>query len=358
MTTIPVARAKTLKPHPDESKLGFGLVFTDHMFSMDYDSDQAWHNPRIEPYGPLPVEPATMVLHYGQLVFDGHKAYRTPAGKVQLFRPQAHLARLNRSARRMCIPEIDEVQALDALKQLVTLEQGWVPSAAGTSLYMRPMILAMDNCLGVRASHTYRFCIFLSPVGPYFREGFKPVKIWVSREHVRAFPGGLGETKTPANYAASLFATEQARSEGYPQVLWLDGIEHRYVEEVGAMNICFVIDGELVTAPLKGTILPGITRDSVFTLARSWKLPISERRITMDEVIAANDQGRLEEVFGCGTAAVISPVGTLKYGERVITVADGQVGPVASRLYKALTDIQYGRAEDPFGWMVPLGDSQ
>lgn len=357
MTEIPVIRAKTLKPHPDESKLGFGVAFTDHMFSMDYDPDHGWHNARIEPYGPLPIEPATMVLHYGQLVFDGHKAYRTPAGKVQLFRPQAHLARLNRSAQRMCIPEIDEDLALHALKQLVSLEQAWVPSAAGTSLYIRPMIFATDHCLGVRASDTYRFCIFLSPVGPYFREGFKPVKIWVSKEHVRAFPGGLGETKTPANYAASLFATEQARREGYPQVLWLDGRERRYVEEVGAMNICFVIDGVLVTPPLRGTILPGITRDSIFALAKLWNIPVAERPITIEEVLAANEQGRLQEVFGCGTAAVISPVGTLKYGDRVITVADGKVGPVASQLYKALTDIQYGRAEDPFGWMVPVSDS-
>jgi branched-chain amino acid aminotransferase len=357
MTQIPVTQAKTLKPHPDESKLAFGVAFTDHMFSMDYDPDSGWHDPRIEPYGPLPVEPASIVLHYGQLVFDGHKAYRTPSGTVQLFRPQAHLARLNRSALRMCIPEIDEALALDAMKQLISLEQAWVPSAAGTALYIRPMILAMDRCLGVRASRTYRLCIFLSPVGPYFAEGFKPVKIWVSKEHVRAFPGGLGETKTPANYAASLFATEQARREGYPQVLWLDGMERRYVEEVGAMNICFVIDGELITAPLQGTILAGITRDSVLTLARSWKMPVAQRRITMDDVIAANQQGSLQEVFGCGTAAVISPIGTLKYGDQVITIAGGKVGPVASRLYKALTDIQYGRTEDPFGWMVPLVDA-
>ena len=354
MTQIPVTRAKTLKPHPDESKLPFGVFFTDHMFSMDYHPDKGWHQARIEPYGPLAVEPAMMVLHYAQLVFDGHKAYRTPAGTLQLFRPQAHLARLNRSARRMWIPDVDEASALEAMRQLITLEQDWVPRAPGTSLYVRPMTFATDCCLGVRASDTYRFCIILSPVGPYFAEGFKPVRIWVSKEHVRAFPGGLGETKTPANYAASLFATEQARREGYPQVLWLDGMERRYVEEVGAMNICFVIDGELITPPLLGTILPGITRDSVLALARAWKMRVSERRISIDEVIETNQQGKLQEVFGCGTAAVISPVGTLKYGDQIITVADGQIGPVASRLYKALTDIQYGRADDPFGWMVPV----
>jgi branched-chain amino acid aminotransferase len=355
MTQIPITRARTLKTHPDESRLAFGVAFTDHVFNMDYGPDRGWHDPRIEPYGPLPIEPATMLLHYAQMIFDGHKAYRTPTGAIQLFRPQAHLARLNRSAWRMCIPEIDEAFVLDAMKQLITLEQSWVPTAPDTALYIRPMILAMDRCLGVRASNTYRLCIFLSPVGPYFVEGFKPVKIWVSKEHVRAFPGGLGEAKTPANYAASLFATEQARREGYPQVLWLDGMEHRYIEEVGAMNIWLVMDGELITAPLQGTILPGITRDSVLTLAESWKLPVAQRRITMDEVVSANQQGRLQEVFGCGTAAVISPVGALKYGEQIITIADGKVGPVASRLYKALTDIQYGRAEDPFAWMVPLG---
>jgi branched-chain amino acid aminotransferase len=256
----------------------------------------------------------------------------------------------------MCIPQVDVASILDAMRQLILLEQDWVPRAPGTALYVRPMILATDHCLGVRVSNTYRFCIFLSPVGPYFAEGFKPVKIWVSREHVRAFPGGLGETKTPANYAASLFVTEQARQEGYPQVLWLDGIEHRYVEEVGAMNICFVLDGELVTPPLRGTILPGITRESVLALARAWKIQVSERLISVDEIIAANKQGRLQEIFGCGTAAVISPVGTLKYGDQVVKVADGQAGPLATRLYGALTDIQYGRAPDPFGWMIKITD--
>jgi branched-chain amino acid aminotransferase len=351
---IPVTRATSLKPHPDESKLGFGLFFTDHMFNMDYDFDKGWHNPRIEPYGPLAVDPAMMVLHYGQSVYDGHKAYRTPTGAIQLFRPRDHIARINRSGPRLAIPQVDEALVLTAMKQLVALEKDWVPSAPGTALYIRPNIIATDCCLGVRASNTYRFYIILSPVGPYFLEGFKPVKIWVSTGYVRAFPGGLGGAKTPANYAASLLAGEEARMEGYAQVLWLDGMEHRYPEEVGAMNICFVIDGEFITPPLKGTVLPGITRESVLTLIRSWGLPCSERRVSMEEIIEANEQGRLQEVFGCGTAAVISPVGTLKYGDQVITVADGQVGPLASKLYKALTDIQYGRAEDPFGWMEPV----
>jgi branched-chain amino acid aminotransferase len=327
------------------------VFFTDHVFHMVYHPDKGWHDPSIEPYGPLAVDPAMMVLHYGQSVYDGHKAYRTPTGAIQLFRPRDHIARLNRSAPRLAIPRVDEAMVLAGLKQVIALDKDWVPSAPGTSLYIRPNIIATDCCLGVRASHTYRFYIILSPVGPYFPEGFKPVKIWVSTEYVRAFPGGLGEAKTPANYAASLLAGEEARLAGYSQVLWLDGMERRYPEEVGAMNICFVLDGELVTPPLLGTVLPGITRESVLTLARSWGISCVERRVGMDEIVEANKQGRLTEVFGCGTAAVISPVGTLKYGDQVITIADGEVGPVASRLYKALTDIQYGRAADPFGWM-------
>jgi branched-chain amino acid aminotransferase len=353
---IAVTRADTLKTHPQDSKLGFGAFFTDHMFNMDYHPDKGWYNPRIEPYGPLALDPATIFLHYGQSVYDGHKAYRTPSGSIQLFRPKDHIARINRSAKRMAIPLVDGAFVLEALKQLIAIEKDWVPASPGTALYIRPNIIATDRSLAVRASQAYRFYTILSPVGPYFSEGFKPVKIWVSRDHVRAFPGGLGEAKTPANYAASLLAGEEARLKGYSQVLWLDGIDRRYIEEVGAMNICFVIDGELVTPPLLGTVLPGITRESVLALARFWKMPCSERRISIDEIIEANNQGRLTEVFGCGTAAVISPVGTLVDKDQLITVADGQVGPVASRLYKALTDIQYGRAEDTFGWMEPVVD--
>jgi branched-chain amino acid aminotransferase len=351
---ISVTRAGSLKPHPDESQLGFGLFFTDHMFNMDYHPDRGWHHPRIEPYRPLAMDPAMMVLHYGQSVYDGHKAYRTPTGAIQLFRPRDHIARINRSAPRLAIPLVDEALLLAGLKQLIALEKDWVPSAPDTSLYIRPNVIATDCCLGVRASHTYRLYIILSPVGPYFPEGFEPVKIWVSTEYVRAFPGGLGAAKTPANYAASLLAGEDARRAGYSQVLWLDGTERRYPEEVGAMNICFVMDGELITPPLAGSVLPGITRDSVLILARSWGMPCAERRVSMEELLKANREGRLQEVFGCGTAAVISPVGTLKYRDEDIRVADGKVGPVAAKLYHALTDIQYGRATDPFGWMEPV----
>lgn len=351
---LTTTRSKQLKTKPDPQKLGFGTLFTDHMFNMDYHPDKGWHNPRIEPYTPFTMDPATMVLHYGQGVFEGLKAYRTGDGHIQLFRPQANFKRLNYSCRKLCIPAFDEALALDALKQLVHLEKEWVPNAPGTSLYIRPTIVATDPFLGVRASHTYRFFIILSPVGAYYPEGFNPIKIMVTREFVRAVRGGLGDTKTLGNYAASLLAGEMAHKEGYTQVLWLDGVEQKYVEEVGSMNILFVIDGELVTPMLNGSILPGITRDSALALARRWEMPVSERKISIDEVYEAHRAGRLTEIFGSGTAAVISPVGTLKYEDQVITIGDGHAGPVAQKLFDAIMDIQYGRAEDPMGWVEPV----
>ena len=261
---------------------------------------------------------------------------------------------MNNSSRLLCIPEIDENLALDILKELLTLEKDWVPSAPGTSLYIRPTIIATDPFLGVRASHTYRFFIILSPVGAYYAEGFNPVKIWVTRNHVRAVRGGVGEAKTPGNYAASLYAGEQAHKHGYTQVLWLDGIEQEYIEEVGAMNIFFVINGELITPMLNGSILPGITRDSVINLAKMWGIKVSERKIGISEVVDVHASGKLDEIFGSGTAAVISPVGEIKYGDTVITVSDGKVGAMANRFYKELTDIQYGKAKDPVGWIEPI----
>ena len=261
---------------------------------------------------------------------------------------------MNNSARLICIPEIDEAFALDALKQLLKIEMNWVPTAPETSLYIRPTIVAMDPFLGVRASQTYRFFIILSPVGAYYAEGFNPVKILVTRNHVRAVRGGVGEAKTPGNYAASLYAAEQAHKQGYTQVLWLDGIEQQYVEEVGAMNIFFVIDGELITPMLSGSILPGITRDSVIALAKMWNLKVAERKISITEIVDAHAAGRLEEIFGSGTAAVISPVGEIKYGERIITVGEGKVGPMAEKFYKTITDIQFGKEEDPAGWIEPI----
>lgn len=351
---VRITRVKTPKKLPDDSNLGFGQVFTDHMFNMDYSPDQGWHNPRIEPYAPIIMDPATMVLHYGQAIFEGLKAYRKSDGKVQLFRPERNMARLNHSARLVCIPEVDEALLLKALKKLILIDEQWVPGAPETSLYIRPTVVAMDPFLGVRPSYTYRLFIILSPVGAYYPEGFNPVTIWVTDKYVRAVRGGLGEAKTPANYAASLYGAEVAKSAGYTQVLWLDAIDHRHIEEVGTMNILFVINGELITPPLGGSILPGITRDSVLELAKYWKIPVAERPITIDEVLAAHGDGSLQEIFGSGTAAVISPVSQLAWHEKVLTVGDGKVGPIAQRFYEALTDIQYGRAEDPFGWIVPV----
>lgn len=351
---LAVTEAETLKEKPDESKLGFGTLFTDYMFIMDYTPDKGWHSLRIEPYAPMPLDPSTMFLHYAQGAFEGLKAYRTQSGGIQLFRPQENFKRLNRSCRRLCMPELDEDLALGALKQLLTMEKGWVPGAPETSLYIRPTLIAMDPYLGVRASHTYRFFIILSPVGAYYPEGFSPVKIQVTHEYVRAVRGGVGEAKTPGNYAASILAGEKAHKEGYSQVLWLDGVEQKYLEEVGSMNIFFVIDDEIVTPELNGSILPGITRDSVIRLAKHWNDKVSEKKISIDALMQAHADGKLQEVFGSGTAAVISPVGEIKYGDQVISISGGEVGPVALKYYNAITDIQYGKAEDPLEWVVPV----
>lgn len=351
---ITITKATELKPKPDESKLAFGKKFTDHMFNMDYHPDKGWHNPRIEPYHPLSLDPATMFLHYGQGVFEGLKAYRTASGKIQLFRPQENIKRFNRSSKALCIPEIDEPLHLKAIKALVDLERDWVPGAPQTSLYIRPTVIATDPYLGVKSSDTYRFFIILSPVGAYYAAGFNPVKIMVSKDHVRAVRGGVGNTKTPGNYAASLYAGEQAVKAGYAQVLWLDGVELKYVEEVGSMNIFFVINDEIITPELSGSILPGVTRDSVIALAKHWKLKIAERKISIDEVMDAHESGKLQEIFGSGTAAVISPVGELKYDDKVIRIGDGKVGPLADRFFKSIVDIQYGKAEDPMGWIEPV----
>lgn len=351
---IATVMAENLKPKPDDTNLGFGTIFTDHMFNMDYSVEKGWHNPRIEPYAPIAMAPSTMVLHYGQGVFEGLKAYRTENDDIQLFRPQANFSRLNSSNRKLCIPEVDEAFALDALKQLLQVEKDWVPKAPGTSLYIRPTIVAMDPFLGVRASYTYRFFIILCPVGAYYAEGFNPVKIMVTKDHVRAVRGGVGDTKTLGNYAASLLAGDVAHKAGYTQVLWLDGVEQKYIEEVGAMNIFFVIGDELVTPMLSGSILPGVTRDSVIKLGKKWNMKVSERKISIDEVMAAQASGDLKEIFGSGTAAVISPVGELKYGDKEVIVGDGGVGPVAHKFFDSIQNIQYGKEEDPANWIEPV----
>ena len=351
---IDIKKTAAPKQHPKDADLSFGSIFTDHMFNMDYNPDKGWHNPRIEPLSPIVLDPSAMVFHYGQAIFEGLKAYKTKDGNVHLFRPKDNIRRLNNSARVMCIPEFDEAFALDALKQLISLERDWVPASEGTSLYIRPTIIATDPFLGVRASHTYRFFIILCPVGAYYAEGFNPVKIWVTKNHVRAVRGGVGHVKTAGNYAASLYAGEEAHKNGYTQVLWLDGVELKYVEEVGSMNIFFVIGDELVTPMLNGSILPGITRDSVINIAKSWNMKVTERKISIDEILETNENGTLKEVFGSGTAAVISPVGVIKYDDKIINIGDGNVGPVALKLYDALTDIQYGKAEDKLNWIEPI----
>lgn len=351
---ISVSKATKLGEKPEDSKLGFGTIFTDHMFNMDYNLEQGWHNPRIEPYSSLTLDPSTMVLHYGQAIFEGLKAFYGENGRIRLFRPRDNFQRLNRSARALCIPEFDADFLLAALKQLLDIERDWVPKSVGTALYIRPTAIATDPFLGVRASHTYRYFVILSPVGAYYKEGFNPVKIWVTKDHVRAVRGGLGEAKTPGNYAASLYAGEAAHQQGFSQVLWLDGVEQKYVEEVGSMNIFFVIDGKLITPALNGSILPGITRDSVIQLAKKWGIPVSEQQISIDEVVEAHHAGKLAEIFGSGTAAVISPVGEMKYGEETIQVGHGQPGPMAQRFFKAIQDIQYGHADDEMGWIETL----
>jgi len=348
---LSITKTDKLKSKPDDSTLGFGLFFTDHMFNMDYNPEKGWQNPRIEPYASIDMDPATMVLHYGQAVFEGLKAFSTGSGDIQLFRPKDNFKRLNQSCRCLCMPEFDEAFVFDALKQLLAIEKTWVPKSPETSLYIRPTIIAMDHFLGVRASFTYRFFIILSPVGAYYPEGFNPIKIWVTKNHVRAIRGGVGHVKTAGNYAASLYAGEEAHKKGYTQVLWLDGIEQRYIEEVGSMNIFFVIEDELITPMLSGSILPGITRDSVIALAKTWGLKVSERKISLDELFDAHASEKLQEVFGSGTAAVISPVGEISYGKKSIIINDGKTGPISDKFFKALTDIQYGVVKDPTGWI-------
>lgn len=333
---------------------GFGTVFTDHLFVMDYTKAQGWHNGRIEPYDNINMDPAACCLHYGQGIFEGLKAYKTKEGKIQLFRARDNFERLNRSAEKLCIPQVDVEFILEALEKLLEIEKDWVPTEPGTSLYIRPFIIATEPFLGVRPAEEYKLFIVLSPVGAYYPEGLKPVSIMVEKNYVRAVRGGLGEAKTMANYAASLLAQEEAKQKGFTQVLWLDGVERKYIEEVGTMNIFFKIKGEVITPPLTGTILPGITRDSVLKVLKKWQVPVKEYRISIEEVVDAYKKGWLEEVFGTGTAAVISPVGKLVYADVEMDIGDYTENSIARKLYDYLTGIQYGIVEDEFGWVKIL----
>ena len=351
---IRISRATTKKPKPKDSELTFGTVFTDHMFVLDFQEEKGWYDPRVEPYGPFPLDPAAAVLHYAQAVFDGLKAFRGRDGQVRLFRPQKHVERLIQSSQRLCIPPLDPDLALKSLVTLVGIEKDWVPSTVGTSLYVRPTIIASEPFLGVRPAKSYIYYVILSPVGAYYPEGINPVKILVVDKYVRAVEGGVGAAKTGVNYAASLYAAEEAKHAGFTQVLWLDGRERKYIDEVGTMNIMIKIGDEIVTPPLSGTILAGVTRDSALTLMRDWGLRVSERPVTIDEVAAAARTGTLEEVWGTGTAAVISPVGELAYkGERLV-INGGRIGTLTQQLYDAIVGIQYGTAPDTRGWTIPV----
>ena len=352
---IKTVLTKQPKEKPWNEPLGFGTKFTDHMFVMDYSLEKGWHDPRIIPYGTFEVEPSLMVFHYGQAIFEGMKAYLNQAGEAVAFRPMDNLKRLNRSAERLCIPQVDVDFAWNALHKLLEIEKDWIPKEEGTSLYIRPFIIATDPYLGVRPSHTYKFFIILSPVGAYYAEGFKPVKIYVTDKYVRAAKGGLGFTKASANYAASLYAGEEAKKKGYTQVLWLDAKEHLYVEEVGTMNIFFKINNEIITPSLEGgSILGGITRDSVIELAREMGYSVKEQPISIREVYEAHEAGTLEEVFGTGTAAVISPVGVLNWNDNIIEINNGEMGSFSQKIYDKITSIQYGREEDKHGWIKKI----
>ena len=352
MTSFPVTKVQTLKEKPPVDKLGFGTLFTDHMFVMDYTDGKGWHDGRIEPYSPMAMDPSTMVLHYGQAIFEGLKAYKMSDGKVGIFRLESYMARMNRSNAVVCIPAVDEALVADAIKSLVDLERDWVPNSNEASLYIRPFIFATDPYLGVRPSKTYKLMVILSPVGAYYPEGFKPVKILVSDKYVRAVRGGVGTAKTPANYAASLRAAVEAQAMGYTQVLWLDGVEFKYVEEVGTMNIFFVIGDRVITPPLEGSILGGITRDSVLKITREWGLKVEEYRLSIDEVFEASEKGELKEIFGTGTAAVISPVSQLYWKDRVAVPGDGSVGQLSQKLYDYITGTQYGLLPDEHKWVT------
>ena len=354
MLDIKITKTTTPKEKPAKgAALGFGRIFTDHMFIMNYTEGKGWHDARIEPYHNLELSPASMVFHYGQEMFEGLKAYRN-GDAAYLFRPDMNAKRANASNERLCIPEIPEEYFVDAVKELVKVDKDWIPTDDGTSLYIRPFVIATDDFLGVAPSKTYMFIVILSPSGAYYASGLAPVGIWIEDEYVRAVKGGMGFAKTGGNYAASLAAQVKAHDGGYSQVLWLDGVERKYIEEVGAMNIFFKIGGKVITPMLNGSILPGITRNSVIAVCKSFGYEVEERRISVDELVAAAKDGSLEEVFGTGTAAVISPVGKLRYVDDVMEIGGGKIGELTQKLYDTITGIQWGKTEDPFGWRVEL----
>lgn len=351
---IKITKTTTPSVMPAEDKLGFGKVFTDHMFVMDYEEGKGWYDARIVPFGRISLHPASTVLHYGAEIFEGLKAYRRADGGVQLFRPMENIRRMNNSAERMSLPLLDEQDALEILTKFVQLEERFVPKSFGTSLYLRPFMFGNDESLGVHAVKRATFMLIASPSGSYYAEGINPVKIMIESEDVRTVRGGTGYAKCGGNYAASTRAGERASKKGYSQVLWLDGVERKYIEEVGAMNVMFKIDGEIVTPMLTGSILPGITRKSCIEVLKKMGYKVSERLLSVDELVSALESGKLEEAWGCGTAAVVSPIGKLAYGDKEYVVSGGQIGEVTQKLYDTLTGIQWGKLEDTFGWVYKI----
>lgn len=347
---IKIERAKTLKEKPDQTKLGFGKYFTDHMFIMDWDKDEGWHDARIVPYGPIEMDPATMVLHYAQETFEGLKAYRSPKGEVLLFRPEMNGKRMINSNKRICMAELPVDMFVEAVEAIVKYEQDWIPTAPDTSLYIRPFMYASQPGVGVHPATSYKFIIILSPVGAYYPEGVNPVKIWVEDEYVRAVKGGTGFTKCGGNYAASIAAQVKAENNGYTQVLWLDGVHRKYVEEVGTMNVMFLINDTVVTAKCDGSVLPGVTRDSILHILKDWGYKVEERDLSIDELMEAGRNGSLKEAWGTGTAAVISPVGELCYKGEQVTINNFKTGELTQKLYDTLTGIQWGKLEDKYNW--------
>ena len=351
---IKVTRAAQLKEKPDSSKLVFGKCMTDHMLIIDYDEGQGWHDARIIPYGPLQIDPAAKVLHYAEEIFEGLKAYRTADGSIQLFRVMDNIRRMNGSADRLCMPQIPEDMAFEAIKALVEMEQDWVPHEKDTSLYIRPFMIGLDAALGVHSSHHVQFIVVVCPVGAYYPEGLNPVKIYIEDQDVRAVKGGTGMAKTGGNYAASLRAGNRAEQKGYTQVLWLDGVHRKYIEEVGAMNVMFKVAGKILTPDLNGSVLDGITRRSCIQLLKDWGYEVEERRISAEELFEAAKNGTLEEAWGTGTAAVVSPIGELAEGDEKCIINNNQIGEVTQKLYDQLTGIQWGRVADPHNWITKI----
>ncbi len=351
---IPVSRNPSPKARPNEAELGFGKYFSDHMLTMDYSPERGWHDAKVVPYGNIALEPGAGVFHYGQALFEGLKAFRAADGKVSLFRLDDHCLRMARGAPRLCMPPIEPETMRELCLAFTRADAEWVPKPAGTAMYLRPTMIASESFLGVRPANRYLFFIIGSPVGAYYAGGVKPVRIWVEHAQTRAAPGGLGAVKAGANYAASLLAAQRAKEKGFDQVLWLDGVKHELIEEVGTMNLFVVIGEELITPPLSDSILAGITRDTVLTLAREAGVKVSERPLSMHEIRDAHKKGALKEVFGSGTAAVISPVGELAFAGEKVTVSQGQVGPLAGRLYEEISGIQRGTRPDKHGWLTPV----